>query len=562
MEEHKSAYKPPVRGVHIDCKTQMMRFDYILDIFNDLARWGYNTVLIEYQDRFPFDGELGILTAPEAFTRGQITLLHEKAAELGLSIIPLVQCLGHMYWAARHQEFQKYGEGWDGEFRPDIKDPEHTSVTQSFCPSNPEAFILWGKIADQVISLHPGCRYFHMGGDEVRLDFDCPRCGGRLSAGGGGRLLAEYYQKTADWVKSKGLDPIMWCDMLLAYPDTIGDLKGRVIIMDWDYWSLTKPQSAGVLWGCPGLENKPDEWPDAHRKMIMPYFYNREPDLINPFPYTGFLKDQGFLTITAPAARCAGDSFLVPMEYHTDNAVQAVRASMEYETMGFVVTSWAVRRGPWPFTERTLIAASLAMGDPSTPMSTIDEVFANEHFGAADAGLGRVAAELGIASRKAVEKMDILSSAKMFDMKTGRFYAKPYEERFDISALDRGEVLRVYSELARVAAESRELLDKAVPENERQRHKTELWRWASDMYLYFADFAPVMFESPGSVNKNTLARFRERISALRERGGALLGELYTEEALLEEDQARFGVHICYLEGLLEKTAERTEVFYQ
>jgi len=41
----------PVRGVHIDCRAQMLRFETLRRIYRDPARWGFNTVLFEYDDR-------------------------------------------------------------------------------------------------------------------------------------------------------------------------------------------------------------------------------------------------------------------------------------------------------------------------------------------------------------------------------------------------------------------------------------------------------------------------------------------------------------------------------
>ena len=54
-----------VRGVHIDCRAQMLCCERIRQIYGDLARWGFNTVLFEYEDRFPFRGTLRRIAAAE-----------------------------------------------------------------------------------------------------------------------------------------------------------------------------------------------------------------------------------------------------------------------------------------------------------------------------------------------------------------------------------------------------------------------------------------------------------------------------------------------------------------
>ena len=43
-----------IKGLHLDLKAQTLRFSAMCDIVRDAAGWGYNTILLEYQDKFPF----------------------------------------------------------------------------------------------------------------------------------------------------------------------------------------------------------------------------------------------------------------------------------------------------------------------------------------------------------------------------------------------------------------------------------------------------------------------------------------------------------------------------
>ena len=59
----------PIRGLHIDLKAFTLRPGAMMDIARDAARWGYNTILLEYQDKFPFEGRLTPIRTADAMTK-------------------------------------------------------------------------------------------------------------------------------------------------------------------------------------------------------------------------------------------------------------------------------------------------------------------------------------------------------------------------------------------------------------------------------------------------------------------------------------------------------------
>ena len=79
----------PIKGAHLDCRAQMMRFETILKVIDDLAGWGFNAILLEYCDRFPFEGRFEKTRAPDALTKEQVRTIIGKAKHTGIQIIPL-----------------------------------------------------------------------------------------------------------------------------------------------------------------------------------------------------------------------------------------------------------------------------------------------------------------------------------------------------------------------------------------------------------------------------------------------------------------------------------------
>ena len=61
-----------LRGIHLDLKYHMPRKDALLDWLKRLPGYGINTLLIEYEDKFPFQ-KYPFLSDPDAFTSEELT---------------------------------------------------------------------------------------------------------------------------------------------------------------------------------------------------------------------------------------------------------------------------------------------------------------------------------------------------------------------------------------------------------------------------------------------------------------------------------------------------------
>jgi hypothetical protein len=531
----------PARGVHLDCRAQMMRYEQILAVLCDLARWGYNTVLLEYEDRFPYKGAAAAALAPDALTRRQVRDLQKVAADLGITIIPLVQSLGHLEWLLRNKSFRHLRE----------ESPRrYGNACGTLCPSHPGAKRLFQELAEQVLELHENCRYFHMGGDEAEVGPECPRCREAWQQGSISNVMLSHYRDLAIWLRTHGPDPIMWCDMPLRHPEALDLLRGHVVMMDWDYWSTQQPtRQPDAIWGI--SENAfftPRKWTALQRELYLPYLFTTDGKAVKPFPFTKFLRDRGFQVIVAPAARSLGDSFCVPKEHHVENILGAVASAQEAHVLGVLITSWALRRSPWPLTEYGLMAGAMALQQPGISRREIDAAFALEHFGVADPRLAQIPQLLG---RNTV--MGLVESRCEIDEDTGQWFGESHALRQERMAREPAATRRSAAILRRNAARARALLELARPRTPRQRARVKLWWWAHDVLVYYAEFAPEMLKETGQLQQDQLREYERIAKVLDRRTDRLLAPLFTDWTMLAEKQTRFGEQLTYLKELRSAT---------
>lgn len=91
------------RVIHLDLKGAPPSIDYLKSIFPLLHALGVTSVLIEYEDMFPYNDKSK--RAINAFSKEDIKLLLQAAMKNNLSIIPLIQTFGHLEFILKMKSF-------------------------------------------------------------------------------------------------------------------------------------------------------------------------------------------------------------------------------------------------------------------------------------------------------------------------------------------------------------------------------------------------------------------------------------------------------------------------
>lgn len=124
------------RLVHLDLKGAPPLVSYLEQLFPVLKKLGATGLLIEYEDMFPFTGNISILASAAAYSQSDLLRIRAAAKSNGLEIIPLVQTFGHMEFVLKYQQYSSLRE--------------HDYTPQVITPVKEESYDLLFDILEQV----------------------------------------------------------------------------------------------------------------------------------------------------------------------------------------------------------------------------------------------------------------------------------------------------------------------------------------------------------------------------------------------------------------------------
>lgn len=217
------------RGVHLDLKGCPPTAERLLSLLDLFAAARYNTVLVEWEDSFPWTVDKRF-RSPTAYRPEQVRAFCEKATALGLELIPLVQCLGHIETPLSIDDYAHLRE------IPDFE--------AGLNPLAPGARELIQSMVDDVLTLMPETKHFHLGGDEARTFGQNPETKAYVEAHGKGALYLHHVEPILDSLGERNIRPILWHDMMIDWSGAaLEALARKSDLMPWVYHN--DPRDAG-----------------------------------------------------------------------------------------------------------------------------------------------------------------------------------------------------------------------------------------------------------------------------------------------------------------------------
>lgn len=227
----KANRQDPIIGMHLDLKYQMPDKTYLCEWVRRLPEGGVNMLLIEYEDKFPFQ-KYPFIRHPDAFTPDELRHLLAVARGAGLRVVPLVQTISHLEFALDHDRLAHLRERVD--------------IPTQICPSNPDALAFVHDLIDEVLAFHKEDEWFHAGADEAWFLGRCPKCAERIPGGDTVLLWADHTAGICRYLLSKGKRPLVWSDVLESKPDLAKAFPDETILSSWHY-GITRFEPGGKL---------------------------------------------------------------------------------------------------------------------------------------------------------------------------------------------------------------------------------------------------------------------------------------------------------------------------
>ncbi len=340
------------RGFHVDLRIQVMTMDALKALADDLAAFGMNTLVMEWEASYPYQNNATI-SNELAYSREEVRSFVDYCEALGIDVIPLQQCFGHVEYILRHDRYS--------ELKEDRKE-----ISQ-LCPLKEEAdSLLFTDLFADMASMHRS-DYIHIGGDETYLLGHCPACSLKAATEGKSKLFVDYMKMMCDIVISLGKRPVMWADILLKYPEAASEMPEETIFIDWNYgWktnyfgNIAALQAQGLeFWGSPSIRSHPD---NSYVTCWEKHFNNQR-DFI-------------------PYSREAGYTGIVMTSWSTSGAY-GFTWDVNYE-----VTDMEQIRNTWPLSGFRILLASYAEAlnslEPIDPHAFVTR-YAVERFGLTEA---------------------------------------------------------------------------------------------------------------------------------------------------------------------------------
>lgn len=203
----------------------------------------YNYVVLETWGVFPFETAPFLCWQDKALDKKELKRIIIEAKELGLTVIPQFNILGHASGSrengGKHVALNRFPE-YASLFEPD---------GWSFCLSNPETRKILSLCVLEMYEFFGAPGFFHIGSDEARLLATCRTCRRTPRKA----LVKDHFMHFHDLMAEQGARIMMWHDMLLdkedprwngyivcgsekdGLTDLYKELPKDIVICDWQY---------------------------------------------------------------------------------------------------------------------------------------------------------------------------------------------------------------------------------------------------------------------------------------------------------------------------------------
>jgi len=407
----------PIIAIHLDLKYIMPSQDYLRHWVRQLPRWGCNTLLLEYEDKFPFR-KYPFVRGEAAFKPEELRSFLAICRSAGLRVVPLVQTLSHLEFALAHPQLAH------------LREAPH--VPTQINPENPQAIEFVHELIEEVLEYHQDDAFFHLGADEAWHMGHSPAGAAKLAKLSPLGYWARHVRQFVDQVRAAGKRAWVWDDILWNEPDQVFNLglPNDTVLVSWNY-------------------NKTALNPDG-----------------STFRRVDAYRNAGFDVLGAP---CLNWGLLTPQHQHClDNTATWAQKVRQADLQGIVNTAWACFHVLLHTQPLYIAATARACTEGRSAIGEAwQERFLGEHFGVDAQGLPQALEDLGTLWEQDVKLPRAISPVLFGYMDMILSYRHGQQDRVDQGIypldwhqIDIDQVFRRKIELVRECVAASELQEK------------------------------------------------------------------------------------------------------
>ncbi len=207
-----------LRIIYWDDAHHLEHLDVLKAALRQAAFYKINGFSIKLEGHFEYQHAPAIVD-PYALSPAQLQELTDYALKYHVQLIPYLDGPAHDAFILKHPEYAQLRE--------------YPNSNYEFCAVNPETYKLFDSMFDDLLSANKGVKYFVLSTDEpyyvgLADNDQCREAERARQLGSVGKMLAEFVNKTADYLHQRGRQVIFWGEFPLK-PSDIDALPNYLI---------------------------------------------------------------------------------------------------------------------------------------------------------------------------------------------------------------------------------------------------------------------------------------------------------------------------------------------
>jgi hexosaminidase len=252
----------PTRGVMLDIsRDRVPTMAHLLGTADLLAALKLNHLQLYTEHTFAYRGHEEVWRDASPMTPAEVPELDAFCRARSMELAANQNCFGHLATWLRMPRYAHLAET-HGDW---VFENEHEQFRRSgpfsLCPIDPASIAFVDDLLGQLVPCFRSA-LVNIGCDET-FDVGSGRSRDAVAARGRAAIYTDFVKSVASIVRRSGKRPMLWADIALSHPESLGDIPDDMIGLAWGYepdanwrqWCELLRNAKRDVWVCPGTSS-------------------------------------------------------------------------------------------------------------------------------------------------------------------------------------------------------------------------------------------------------------------------------------------------------------------